>query len=432
MKKNSLSVSGRAAIGALFLVISVVLVVLAVNINVLDTNGGSKTLTAAPAPRAPIRTSGSLTFAPATLIDTQRTEGEPRNFIDKDGNYWESGPWGFSTEQSFIHRSVDGGNQFNIVSPVQLRPNSPPGGGDTDIATDDQGNAYFIDLEGPGVDVDCSVTNDNGNTWRKNTACVAAVGLDREWLAIDNGTDHSIGASGAADNTIFVAVRQQPLTSWHIYSSPGSTGSTDTTGGFVFQPAVAGDLPLALGGTCGELLFDQVNRNLYMPCTNAIWTAHVPVGTRTGLSFTSATIPGVGSPGNFFPIVAVDTAGNVYAAWTDTANHNVYYAYSTNGGTSWTTPIQVNSAPANTNVFPWAVAGTNGNLAVVWYGTGIRAIPGAEVPTEMPPLVLGMMPLGRKKRGDLLEGMESEDEELKKEAREEEEKAAEKDEGGEE
>jgi len=381
MKKNSSSVTARAILGTLLLIIGVGLIVLAVNMNVLDIYGntapkvaGSKksatpNVVASPQLATPIRTSGNVHFAPATLIDTQRTEGEPLNHIDKDGNYWESGPWGFSTEQSFIHRSVDGGNQFNVVSPISLRPNSPPGGGDTDIKTDDQGNAYFIDLEGPGVDVDCSVSNDNGNTWRKNTACIASVGLDREWLAVDNGTDHTIGASGAADNTIFVAVRQQPLTSWHIYSSPGSTGMTDPTGGFVFQPAVSGDLPLALGGTCGELHFDPVNRNLYMPCTNAIWTAHVPAGTRTGLTFTSATIPGAGSPGNFFPIVAVDTAGNVYAAWTDTANHNVYYAYSTNGGTSWTTPIQVNSAPANTNVFPWAVAGTNGNLAVVWYGT---------------------------------------------------------------
>jgi hypothetical protein len=50
MKRNSFSVSGRTAIGALFLIISVVLVVLAVNINVLDTKGVSRTLTAATGP----------------------------------------------------------------------------------------------------------------------------------------------------------------------------------------------------------------------------------------------------------------------------------------------------------------------------------------------------------------------------------------------
>jgi hypothetical protein len=369
MKKNSSPITARAILSALLLIIGVGLVVLAVNFDVLGINGTSGTITAAPAPLAVTRTFGSLGFGPATLIDIQRTEGEPRNHIDKNGNYWESGPWGFSTEQSFIHRSVDGGDQFNVVSPIGLRPNSPPGGGDTDIVTDDQGNAYFVDLEGPGVDVDCSVSNDNGNTWRKNAACVAGAGLDREWIAMDNGTDHSIGASGAADNTVFVLVRQQPTTDWHIYSSPGSTGSTDATGGFVFQPAVSGNLPIVLGGTCGGPFFDPVNRNLYVPCNNAVFKAHVNVGQRTGLTFTSATPPSFGSPGNLFPVGAVDSAGNVYAAWADTSSHNIFYSYSTNAGTSWSTPVQVNSAPANTNVFPWAVAGTNGNLAVVWYGT---------------------------------------------------------------
>jgi uncharacterized protein YbjQ (UPF0145 family) len=71
------------------------------------------------------------------------------------------------------------------------------------------------------------------------------------------------------------------------------------------------------------------------------------------------------------------------------------------------------------------------DIDVTWFGTGIRAIPGVAVPTDVPPLVLGMMPLGRKKRGELLEGMESEDEELRAEAREEEEKAAEEGEKGE-
>jgi Dockerin type I domain len=374
MKKHSSSITARAILSALLLVIGVGLVVLAVNLNVLDIHGRSGTAFGAPAPSAVTRTTGNMTFAPATVVDTQRTEGEPINHIDKDGNYWESGPWGFSTEQSFIHRSTDGGNQFNVVSPIGLRPNSPPGGGDTDIKTDDQGNAYFVDLEGPGVDVDCSVSNDNGNTWRKQPACIGAAGLDREWIVVDNGTDHSIGATGAADNTIFAVVRQQPLTDWHFYSSPGSTGMTDPTGGFVFQPAAT--IPIfAAGGGCGEPIFDPVNRNFYMPCIVAtpgapqMVKSHVNVGQRTGLTFSTVPIPGAGSAGNLFTAAAVDAAGNVYYVWADAGNHNIYYSYSTNAGSSFSTPIQVSSAPANTNVFTWAVAGAAGTLGVVWYGT---------------------------------------------------------------
>ena len=99
----------------------------------------------------PTRPDGGLKFAPATVIDAQRTEGEPLNFIDKDGNYWESGPYGTTTQQSFIHRSTDGGDQFNVVSAVGLRPDPPPGGGDTDVVVDDQGFAYFVDRANVGM-----------------------------------------------------------------------------------------------------------------------------------------------------------------------------------------------------------------------------------------------------------------------------------------
>jgi uncharacterized protein YbjQ (UPF0145 family) len=73
------------------------------------------------------------------------------------------------------------------------------------------------------------------------------------------------------------------------------------------------------------------------------------------------------------------------------------------------------------------------DIDVSWFATGVKRMHNAaEIPHPgVPPLILGMMPLGKKKRGALLEGIESEDEELRAEAREEEERAAEKDEGGE-
>src|SRR4029077_6063659 len=102
MKKNSSSVTARAIIGLLFLITGVALALFAVKVNLLGRTSRTASIIASPSPLNPTRTTGNLVFAPATLIDTQRTEGEPINHIDKDGNYWESGPWGFSTEQSFI------------------------------------------------------------------------------------------------------------------------------------------------------------------------------------------------------------------------------------------------------------------------------------------------------------------------------------------
>jgi hypothetical protein len=229
--------------------------------------------------------SWSARFAPATVVDAQRTEGEPLLRLDADGNIWESGPWGFSTNMSFIHRSTNDGKKFHLVSTIGVRPDEPPGGGDTDVAVDDQGNIYFTDLEGPLTEIGASVSNDNGNTWRKNAAAVQQTVVDRQWYAVDNGA-----SSGAFDNTIFLAFHTTAVGTF-IYSSPGSQGANDPTGGIFFQNSATmpGPLqPLAADAICAQLRFDKVKRNLYYACNEGdhvrITVGHVPVGQRMGLS----------------------------------------------------------------------------------------------------------------------------------------------------
>jgi hypothetical protein len=338
--------------------------------------------TSAPAAAAPPNyKTGAISFGPANVVDFQRTEGEPLLHLDKDAKYWASGPWGFSTTQSFMHRSVDSGDQFNVVSPTALRPNPPPGGGDTTHAIDDQGFVYFGDLEGALEQLDCSVSNDSGNTWKKNPACARGpndlplTGTDRQWLAIDNGSNHTIGAAGAADNTIFYVFHGVGTGHWML-SSPGSTGTTDLVGGLVFTNANADPMSAAYtgGGNCGELVFDPLNRNLYYPCQAGdhveVIVGHVNPGQRTGIAFTThalAVSPG-GSVSNLFPPLSVDGAGNVYVVWSDPGDHNLYYAYSTNQGSAWSPPVKINQPPAKSNVFAWAEAGSPGNLVAVWLG----------------------------------------------------------------
>src|SRR2546428_67583 len=219
------------------------------------TNGG-------PVPNPSFPT-GGIAFGPATIVDPQRTEGEPLVHIDRFGNIWESGPWGFSTGQGFVAKSTDNGDSFHIVSPDGLRPNIVPvGGGDSDIITDDQGFAYFAALEGLG-NVGVAVTNDGGNTWKTQLVAAQNTAVDRQWLAVDNGI-----TSASSDNTIFLTYRQAVQGS-QILSSPGST---------------------------------------------------------------------------------------------DTGN-------------TWSTPLQVNGNPANTNVMPWAIAGSAGTVDIVFYGTSTRGDP---------------------------------------------------------
>lgn len=316
-------------------------------------------------------TAGDLRFSPETVVDPQRTEGEPVNFFAKDGTYWESGPFGTSTQQSWVHKSTDGGLEFHETSPLGLRPDPPSGGGDSDIVTDDQGNVYLSDLEGL-TQVSTAVSNDGGNTWKKNALSSQEAGVDRQWYAVDNGTTPS-----ASDNTIFLTYRQIPLGP-QILSSPGSTGPADTTGGLVWQNAAsgAGALTVSSGAPCGHLIFDPVKRNLYMPCGQGdhieVVYGHVDPGQRTGIDFKKSELPpayaGAGDPTMVFPWMAADDAGNLMVVWIDGNDHNVYESVSKDGAQSWTTPLKINSADAKTNEFPEVAARGTGEFVVAWYG----------------------------------------------------------------
>jgi hypothetical protein len=320
-------------------------------------------------------------FAPATVVDAQRTEGEPLNLIDPDGTFWESGPWGTHTQNSFIHRSTNDGREFHLVADTGLRPDLPPGGGDTDIAQDDQGTMYFADLEAL-ANLGTSVSHDDGMNWTKNPAAVQNTPVDRQWYAVDNGA-----SSSSIDNTIFLAFHTTAVGTF-IYSSPGSTGSNDPVGGLVWQnsatnPGALG--PLAADAICAKLRFDPVTRNLYYACNEGnhirVTVGHVAPGQRTGIqyaNFNGPRTPGGGSVLNLFPALATDKSGNVYIAWIDKSNFNLYYAFSTDQGHSWSAPVRVNNSGSATNEFDWAQAGNTGLLALAWYGTARTAVGGSD------------------------------------------------------
>jgi hypothetical protein len=236
------------------------------------------------------------------------------------------------------------------------------------VAVDDQGNAYFVDLELDNIGA--AVSNDNGNTWRKSPGSVGNAVVDRQWLAVDN-----------LDKHVFMALRQIPAGSF-IYSTPASTGPADPIGGLVYTNSSASPLPVSTGAPCGQLRFDPVNRNLYYACAKSSPKPHVEItvgkvnpanpGTVSYHNVQVPDSPGGGSVATIFPMVATDRGGNLYAVWIDHNNHNVYYSASTNEGTTWGPVRQVNGNDANSNVWPWPQGGNAGTLAIVWYGNDSR------------------------------------------------------------
>ena len=81
---------------------------------------------------------------------------------------------------------------------------------------------------------------------------------------------------------------------------------------------------------------------------------------------------------NIFPVLAVDSAGTVYAAWSeqaDDANGNpagpiaLKLTHSGDGGQHWSTPVSVNAKGVNSAVLPWIVARGPGQVDLVYVGS---------------------------------------------------------------
>jgi hypothetical protein len=93
------------------------------------------------------------------------------------------------------------------------------------------------------------------------------------------------------------------------------------------------------------------------------------------------SFPGFKTGGNF-PTLAIDRAGNLYAVWEQApvagshiGDASLKYAYSTNEGNTWSTPITIPTGLTN-NVFAWPAAGDNGRVDIAFYGTD-AAVPTA-------------------------------------------------------
>jgi hypothetical protein len=309
---------------------------------------------------------------------------EPAIRAAKDGTIYASSENGLSAGTE-AWRSTDGGLHYaSLLSPNDVSTAGDsigedtgfePGGGDTDLAIapvkngDGIHNVYVASLTGAEVDV--STSRDGGATWTLN----AAAGLpldDREWIAADSAQKVCISYTTAA------GVLLDPAGLHVDCSSDG--GAT-----FLQRSDAIDDNTTAarLGFKAGNMAIDPATHVIYQtfvsqflddatnPKPTDYHVVYMAVSTDGGKTFADHVVyanpkANVGYA-HQFPNVSVDRAGNVYSVFSD--DHNVYLAYSTDHGRTWSTPMRVNARPANTAIFPWSVAGRNGRVDVVYYGS---------------------------------------------------------------
>jgi hypothetical protein len=375
----------------------------------------------ATAPAAPAPAIG---FSHAVVVDQQRPGFEPDVKIDTNGNVYTSVPFGFSTTQSFVWSSRDGGNSYQFT-PGTVGPGKPAtcvGGGDTDLFLDAQNALYFSDLQGL-TNITNSMSTDGGATWNTNCAGADNTPDDRMWFA-------GMGSAGAGNLTLY---QDYDAVDTALPNGGNQLVETVSHDGTTFQPVVSTG---GLTSTCAGLAVNCVTNNegisgnqVVDPSTGNVYIAHTTIngnsaGAAVGVQVSEGKItPGTpttgtwtespnldaalcpdpscvdssGNPeelaGENFASIARDSAGFLYVTFTAgpvdhanssdpdfgalTAPEQIYVVRSLQpaganpASLTWSAPQAITGAGASagTNTFPWIAAGSDGRVDVAWYHT---------------------------------------------------------------
>jgi hypothetical protein len=312
-----------------------------------------------------------LRFDHDTIVDFSATSGEPFIEVGPDDAVYVSVPFGVSTTVSLLWKSIDGGRTFiPLGTPIVRDAVLAPGGGDTHLDFDHAGRLYYTDLS--AACVTAAVSDDGGNTFppeRTNPlTCIGqddptAVTDDRQWVA------------AFGDGIGYVTMRNLAVSvggNFHLFKTRDAGRTWD--GGHVVG-SVTQSGPLQIDKTQRSITVDGVAREaillyqiFYRSGTQLRVFRIADLDDGSEPIVADLAIPtGGGSVDNVFPTLAVDRAGNLYAAWSSGAS-TIRMTASSDRGETWSTPVTVNPPElAGTNIMPWIAAGDPGRVALVWY-----------------------------------------------------------------
>jgi hypothetical protein len=376
---------------------------------------------------APSAPTGPPTFGQPTISGIQGNGFEQDLRLDPTNasRLYTSAPGALSSNTSWIWHSTDAGKTFKwVVAGIPKVGKPDPlcaGGGDTELAVDAGAHLYFADLTLANFSV--ARSDDQGATLPCSNTGVPVTLVDRQWYATD-GDATAGGSIYLVSDQIGTGAPSCPVSGFGnndlvMFRSPVGVPAT---AGLAFGPAKPVSAPL----TCDEGIMgnDEVSavtsrtgqldpithqpavlptavKHIYVIHDDASFSriligrcfpvAFGPpvanVSDPSGLNCDDlpvANFPGFKTGGNF-PTLAIDNNGNLYAVWEQapvngggqiTGPTLLKYSFSTNEGTTWSTPITIPTPGLNNNVFAWVAAGDNGRVDVAWYGTPATADPG--------------------------------------------------------
>ena len=215
--------------------------------------------------------------------------------------------------------------------------------------------------------------SNDGATYSGVTLITGPLSADKPWIAVDNtggpydGNVYVAFDASLTSSSPFATLFTRSMDGGKSFSAPFYAPSDQTGGlpGVAVDPAgnvyVSSDAFDPVTGA--NLNYTQVSKitnggTTLVQNVRAVNPAHwVTSGSSIGASFRAFTIPQI----------AADSHG-VYLVFDDTrlGNSNVYVTRSTDGGSSWTIPVEVNDVLAGQHFFP-TIAASGGIIDVAWY-----------------------------------------------------------------
>ena len=275
--------------------------------------------------------------------------------------------------QSFFYLSRDAGatwDYLRVEPPGDARRNTFEGG-DCDVAFDAGGTLYTADLWLGSIAV--GSTRDHGATWVSTPVATTLPVVDRPWL---------VGGPAGTVHMLYHDIQfAMPGTIWY-------TRSTDY--GATFSVAIpvavpADDRPFIWMGNLVVSPDGQEMGVVYTRRATAlisfgsgpapvleheVWVA---TSRDAGLTWTNTLVSvRPASASHLYPSIARDAAGilHVVFAQATATDQPIWYAYSTDGGATWSVPVKVLADVRGYS--PWVDARDPGRAVIVWYGSPNR------------------------------------------------------------
>lgn len=326
---------------------------------------------------------------------------------------------------SMFWKSEDLGQTFRVPQHVPvLGENVANGGGGGDsyqVVGPISHRVFFVDL--PLDCVTMNVSSDLGESFTPDQlGCGLGPGLDdRQWVDVDEtaGANPYQNVYVTVNNDTNALGSAIQITRSQTDGSPGSFAAfspcnliTDQLTGNVLDP----DSPTANAtptpcpdpadqylDVAGPVVVDKsasspYQHSVYVPFARNVngdfklYIARSEATSATpsslaGTQFKRYLVADLGphDPANIFVQMTIDTAGNLYYTWSQNqtldssssqgGEQDVYYAFSTNGGSTWSPPIDLTPEKNDSAIFPWLVAGSPGQVDLVYYeaNTGLNS-----------------------------------------------------------